>query len=72
MRFGNRKPFVYKDKFQLQMYELRTEFEQLFLKQQRQQALKQLYHRKLIRDVAYSYVHPSDLAKYILNKRIKQ
>tara|TARA_R110000796_G_scaffold66617_3_gene153151 strand:- start:2039 stop:2200 length:162 start_codon:yes stop_codon:yes gene_type:complete len=34
VKISNRRPFVYSNKFELQMFELRTEFERLFLEQQ--------------------------------------
>lgn len=68
---NNRPPFVYKNKFELQMFELRTEFEQLFAKQQRREHADKLFKRKLVRDVAYSYVKPYELAKYLLNNIYK-
>jgi hypothetical protein len=40
MKFSERRPFVYTNKFELQMFELRMEFELLFLKQQTEQLVK--------------------------------
>ena len=40
MKISERQPFVYENQFQLQMFELRMEFELLFLKQQEEQLVK--------------------------------
>ena len=40
MKISERRPFVYSNKFELQMFELRMEFELLFLKQQEQALVK--------------------------------
>ena len=34
MKISERRPFVYSNRFELQMFELRTEFERMFHKQQ--------------------------------------
>ena len=40
MKLSNSRPFVYSNKFELRMFELRTEFELLFLRQQEQALVK--------------------------------
>jgi len=35
MKLSERRPFVYSNKFELQMFELRTEFERMFHQQQK-------------------------------------